>query len=85
MTEDEGLSVRGAVDWCGSGVTARKITRLLRLEGGHSGGQTDASDERQAGPGAACMIRPQCGSSGEANARAEVTVVDVTAAYWLGP
>jgi hypothetical protein len=31
------------------------------------------------------MIRPQCGSSGEANARAEVIVVDVTAAYWLGP
>jgi hypothetical protein len=39
MTEDEGLSVREAVDWCGSGVTAREITRLLRLEGGHSGGQ----------------------------------------------
>ena len=39
MTEDEGLSVREAVDWCGSGVTVREITRLLRLEGGHSGGQ----------------------------------------------
>jgi hypothetical protein len=51
MTEDEGLSVREAVDWCGSGVTVREITRLLRREGGHSGGQTDASDERQAGPG----------------------------------
>jgi hypothetical protein len=39
----------------------------------------------RAGLGAASMARPQCGSSGEANARAEVTVVDVTAAYWLGP
>ena len=39
MTEDEGLSVREAVDWCGSGVTVREITRLLRREGGHSGGQ----------------------------------------------
>ena len=39
MTEDEGLSVRDAVDWCGSGVTAREITPLLRREGGHSGGQ----------------------------------------------
>jgi hypothetical protein len=39
MTEDEGLSVWEAVDWCGSGVTAREITRLLRLEVGHSGGQ----------------------------------------------
>src|SRR5215207_6392818 len=30
MTDDEGLSLREAVDWCG-GVTVREITRLLRL------------------------------------------------------
>ena len=47
MTDDEGLSPREAVDWCGSGVTVRDITRLLRLDGGHQGGQ-EASDERQA-------------------------------------
>ena len=35
MTDDEGLSVREAVDWCGSGVTVREITRLLRLDGDH--------------------------------------------------
>src|SRR5215207_9819200 len=39
MTEDEGLSVREAVDWCGGGVTVREITRLLRLDGGHQGGR----------------------------------------------
>ena len=37
MTEDEGLSVREAVDWCGSGVTVREITRLLRLDRSPSG------------------------------------------------
>jgi hypothetical protein len=26
-----GLSVREAGDWCGSGVTVREVTRLLRL------------------------------------------------------
>jgi hypothetical protein len=40
MTDDEGLSLREAVDWCGSGVTVREITRLLRLDDGHQGGQT---------------------------------------------
>ena len=40
MTEDEGLSLRDAVDWCGGGgVNVREITRLLRLDGGHQGGQ----------------------------------------------
>jgi hypothetical protein len=39
MTEDEGLSLRKAVDWCGSGLTVREITRLLRLDGGHHGGR----------------------------------------------
>ena len=31
MTDDEGLSVREAADWCGSGVTAREVTRLRQL------------------------------------------------------
>jgi hypothetical protein len=35
MTEDEGLSVREAVNWCGSGITVREISRLLRRGGEH--------------------------------------------------
>jgi hypothetical protein len=38
MTEDEGLSLREVVEWCGGGVTVRE-TRLLRLDDGHQGGQ----------------------------------------------
>jgi hypothetical protein len=34
MTKDEGLSLREAVDWCGSGIMVREIARLLRLDGG---------------------------------------------------
>jgi hypothetical protein len=37
MTDNEGLSVREALDWCGSGVTVREITRLLRLDRSHQG------------------------------------------------
>ena len=37
MTDNEGLSVREAVDWCGSGLTVREITRLLRLDDAHQG------------------------------------------------
>jgi hypothetical protein len=42
MTDDEGLSVREVVEWCGSGVTVREITRLRRLgvdpqDGGREG------------------------------------------------
>ena len=37
MTDEEGLSLREAVDWCGSGVTVREITRLLRLDRSHQG------------------------------------------------
>src|SRR5215211_9442610 len=33
MTDDEGLSLREAVDWCGSGVTVRELARLLRRDG----------------------------------------------------
>src|SRR5215213_435170 len=31
MSEDEGLSVREAVDWCGAGLTLREASRLRRL------------------------------------------------------
>jgi predicted solute-binding protein len=31
MTEDEGLSVREAVEWCGDEITAREATRLRRI------------------------------------------------------
>lgn len=41
MTKEEGLSLREAVDWCGGHVTVREITRLLRLSGGHQGGQDE--------------------------------------------
>jgi hypothetical protein len=33
------LSLREAVEWCGSGVTVREIARLLRLDGAHPGGR----------------------------------------------
>jgi hypothetical protein len=59
MTE-EGLSLREAVDWCGRGLTMREITRLLRLDGFHQGGQ-DASDEQQTGRARLCMTWPRCG------------------------
>jgi len=39
MTEDEGLSVREAVEWCGNEITTREATRLRRLaEDGELGG-----------------------------------------------
>jgi hypothetical protein len=39
-TDDEGLSMREAVEWCGSGLTMREVTRLRRLADQHSGGGT---------------------------------------------
>jgi hypothetical protein len=36
----EGLSVREAVEWCGSGLTMREVTRLRCLGDQHSGGGT---------------------------------------------
>jgi hypothetical protein len=40
MTDDEGLSVREAVDWCGSGVTVREVTRLRQLANDPPGGSS---------------------------------------------
>jgi hypothetical protein len=56
MTDDEGLSLPEAVDWCGSGITVREISRLLRLDGAHQGGR-DGSDE---------LDRPDCEFEGDA-------------------
>jgi len=38
MTHDEGLSVREAVEWCGSGVKLREVSRLRRLADLRAGG-----------------------------------------------
>ena len=38
MTDDEGLSVREAVDWCGSGLTVLEVARLRRLAHDPPGG-----------------------------------------------
>ena len=43
MADDEGLSIREAVDWCGSGLTVREIARLLRLNGADQGGRDERS------------------------------------------
>jgi hypothetical protein len=47
MTDDEGLSVREAVEWCGNGLTLREITRLRRLDGvSRTALENHASDAR---------------------------------------
>jgi len=33
MSVDEGLSMREAVEWCGTGITVREVSRLRRLAG----------------------------------------------------
>jgi hypothetical protein len=38
MTDDEGLSVRAVVDWCGNAVTIREVTRLRLLAPDTRGG-----------------------------------------------
>jgi hypothetical protein len=37
MTDDEGLSMHEAVEWCGGGLTLREVTRLRRLAAQPSG------------------------------------------------
>ena len=46
MTEDEGLSVREAVEWCGDEITTREATRLRRLA-------EDDGDDKNSTPGTA--------------------------------
>jgi hypothetical protein len=42
MTEDEGLSMRQAVDWCGDEITTREAMRLRRLG---RGGRPEPDDK----------------------------------------
>jgi hypothetical protein len=44
MTDDEGLSVREAVEWCGNGLTLREITRLRRLDSAQQDGAREPRD-----------------------------------------
>jgi hypothetical protein len=79
MTEDEGLSLREAVGWCGGSVTVREVNRLCGLTAVSRAVETDASDERQAGP---AKRRLSAAVPVEADASAEILG---TAAHWPGP
>jgi hypothetical protein len=50
MTDNEGLSVREALDWCGSGVTVREITRLFAARR-RPGGPSRRTRRMSVGPG----------------------------------
>jgi hypothetical protein len=52
MTEDEGLSVREAVQWCGDEITTREATRLRRLAEDDQVGEPKV-DDKNSTPGAA--------------------------------
>jgi len=45
MTEDEGLSVREAVEWCGDEITTREAMRLRRLAEDQRVGEPKVDDE----------------------------------------
>jgi hypothetical protein len=45
MTEEEGLSVREAVEWCGDEITAREATRVSRLAKGVEVGRQKVDDK----------------------------------------
>ena len=45
MVEEEGLSLREAVSWCGDEVSVRTAARFKRLVTGESGGEPAAGDE----------------------------------------
>jgi hypothetical protein len=45
MTEDEGLSVREAVEWCGDEITTRDVTRLRRLAEDLEVGEQNGDDK----------------------------------------
>jgi hypothetical protein len=48
MTEDEGLSVREAVQWCGDEITTREATRLRRLAEEEQVGERKVDDKNSA-------------------------------------
>ena len=45
MTEDEGLSVREAVQWCGDEITTREATRLRRLVEDNAAAGSEVDDK----------------------------------------
>ena len=45
MTEDEGLSVREAVEWCGDEITTREATRLRRLADDNAADGSEVDDK----------------------------------------
>jgi hypothetical protein len=49
MTEDEGRSVRQAVDWCGDEITTREATRLRRLAEDDRVGAPKVDDKNSVG------------------------------------
>jgi len=51
MTEDEGLSVREAVEWCGDEISTREATRLRRLV--KDDGASESDGDKNGAPGAA--------------------------------
>src|SRR5450631_4332644 len=48
MTEDEGLSAREAVEWCGDEITMREATRLRRLAEEEQVGERKVDDKNSA-------------------------------------
>jgi len=48
MTEDEGLSVREAVEWCGDEISTREATRLRRLAESREVGEQKVDDKNSA-------------------------------------
>ena len=57
MTEDEGLSVREAVEWCGDEMTTREAMRLRRLT--EDGGVNErTSDDKNSSAGTAEGLAP---------------------------
>jgi hypothetical protein len=57
MTENEGLSMREAVEWCGDEITSREATRLRRLVEHHEAGGSKVEDKRST-PGQVEVLAP---------------------------
>ena len=70
MTDDEGLSLREAVEWCGSGVTRRDNLVAAARRRSSGAVKTDASDDGRLGQLGARRSATVRWSSVEADARA---------------
>jgi hypothetical protein len=80
MSVDEGLSVREAVEWCGTGITVREVSRLRRLAATRAPADGCATAERRrSGRAASGRERPGDGGAvpvkGAAGARESVRVL----------